>query len=227
MDILWFFHRRLQLVSTLYDDATAPFRETMRKIEDGEEPFVDRRDPESQDVTEPAFLQEFLETSEAVELIGNWCLIMVHASLQAFLKEYVAELARTHGHNVAEVRSSLDAIRAKNWFERYRLFFLQQLGIDWENSPVKLTDLEQINLTRDDLIHNVEVTTTYVYRAKKHAERFPKSLFTDEMWEALGIGSKIKVGRDELTRALQIVDTFCMWLEDLRVRRGNKKAPPV
>jgi len=224
MDILWFFHRRLRLIYMMYDDGTAPFRETMRKIEAHEEPFVDTRDPEHQDVSEPAFLEEFLETSEVVELLGNWCLLMTHATLQAFLREYVAEIARAYGHNPKEVRARLEAIKAKNWFERYRLFFLQELGIDWQTSPVKLTDLEQINLTRDDLVHNVEVTTTYVYRDKKHAERFPESLFTDELWEGLAIGSKIKVGRDELTHALQIVDTFCMWLEEQRV--GNRKRKP-
>ena len=71
---------------------------------------------------------------------------------------------------------------ARNWFERYHLFFRLEFGIDWESSPVRITDLEQTNLTRDDLVHNVDVTITYIYRAKSHAERFPQSVFADEMW---------------------------------------------
>lgn len=97
------------------------------------------------------------------------------------------------------------------------MFFQRHLGIDWHEGPIKVEDLEQINLTRDDLIHNVEVTTTYVYRTAKHAERFPKSLFSDGIWEGLGLGSKIKVGRDELTTGLQIVENFCAWLDHIRV----------
>lgn len=215
MDVLWFLRQRLRFTSNLYDVASAPFRETTRKIEAGEEPFVNRRNPDYDD-SEPPFLQEFLEASEAVDVMGHWCLMMTFASLQAFLREHVSQMAGAHGHDAKEVRARCDAVKARNWFERYRKFYLEEFGIDWNKGPVKLDDLEQINLTRDDLVHNVEVTSPYVYRTEKHAARFPKSLFTDELWEGLAIGSKIKVGRDELTRALQIVESFCAWLEENR-----------
>jgi len=216
MDILWFLRRRLEFISRLYDTATAQPRETLRKIEAEEEPYVDNRNPDFQDVSEPAFLEEALDAIEAIEVVGHWCLMTVYASLQGFLREYVAEMARTYGHDVEGIRAQLNATKAKNWFERYRLFFQRDLDIDWREGPIKVEDLEQINLTRDDLMHNADVTTTYVYRTAKHAERFPKSLFSDEIWEGLGIGSKIKVGRDELTTALQIVENFCAWLDHIR-----------
>lgn len=221
MDVLWFLRRRLEFTSHLYDVSSAPFRETMQKIEAGEEPFVDRRNPEYDDVSEPRFLEEFLAASEAVEVIGHRCLMMVFASLQAFLREQVSHMAEAFGRDRKGVRVRLDAVKAKHWFERYRKFYLEEFGIDWSKGPVKLDDLEQINLTRDDLVHNVDVTSPYVYRTEKHAARFPKSLFTDELWEGLAIGSKIKVGRDELTKALEIVDSFCAWLEEHRGARHH------
>lgn len=216
MDILWFLRRRLLSAITIYDEASAPFIEKMRKIEANEEPFADNRDPFYQDVTEPAFLEEFLAANEAVEVLGHWCLLMIHASLQAYLREYVALASRLH-RDSPDISKMLNGTGGRNWFEKYRLLFNGAFRIDWEKGPTKLTDIEQINLTRDDLIHNVDVATNLVYRTKAHSDRFPASLFTDEIWEQLGIGSKIKIGRDQLTKARQIVDEFCAWLDAQRL----------
>src|SRR5208337_2606681 len=185
MDILWFLQRRLRFISDLYDTAIAPFQETMRKIEAGEEPFIDGRDPEY--ASEPAFLNEYLEAHDSVEVLGQWCLCMVHASLKAFLEEYVAEMARDYRSSLHDLSTRLGAKKGKSGFERYRLLFLEDLYIDWAKGPVKLAELEQINLTRDDLIHNVDVTTNAVYKNDKHAERHPEGLFTDEMWANMGM----------------------------------------
>jgi hypothetical protein len=212
MDALWFLRRRLIFTRNLYDEAAAPFCEKMRRIEAGEEPFVDNRDPFYQDVSEPAFLEEFLNANKAVEALGYFCLLTIYASLQTYLRERAAELLR-YRIGSDDLSAKLRATGAGNWFERYRLLFLNEFGLDWSQGPTKLTEIEQINLTRDDLIHNVDVTTTTVYRTKNHSDRFPTGLFTDEMWGNLGIGSKIKIGCDELTKAQQIVDEFCSWLD--------------
>ena len=211
MDALWFLRQRLIFTNNLYDEAAAPFSEKMRRIEAGEEPFVDNRDPFYQDVSEPAFLEVFLEANKAVEALGYFCLLMIHTSLQTYLRDHAAELLRYRGGG--DLSAKLRATGGGSWFERYRLLFLNEFGIDWSQGPTKLTEIEQINLTRDDLIHNVDVTTTTVYRTKNHSDRFPTGLFTDEVWENLGIGSKIKIGREELTKAQQIVDEFCSWLD--------------
>jgi len=74
-----------------------------------------------------------------------------------------------------------------------------------------------MNLTRDDLIHNVDVTTTHaVYQTKKHAERYPDGVFVDKTYATLGIGGRIRIRRAELTRAMESVDGFCRWLEEIR-----------
>jgi hypothetical protein len=218
MDILWFLRRRLSFVANLYDTATAPFETTKGKIEAGEPPFVDQRDLERFDVSEPPFLEEFLEANESAEVIGHWCLCMVQASLKAFLEEYVENMERDYGRALGDLRAKLSAKKAKSWFERYRLLFGEELDIDWHKGPVPMTDLEQINLTRDDLIHNVDMATTYVYQTEKHAEHYPKSLFTDEVWMKMGLGGKIVIKKDQLTKAVALVENFCAWLEEIRVR---------
>jgi len=216
MDILWFLKQRLQFIDRLYDDTTAPFRDKMHKIEKGEPPYKDERDPERDDVSEPAFLEEWQGANEAIEVVGYWCLNMIQGSLKAFLEEYVDDMANYY-RPLSKAKEELARTKAPSWFERYRLLFLNFLHIDWERGPVSIKDLEQINLTRDDLIHNVNVTTHAVYQSEKHAIRYPKGLFTDDVWATLGLAGKIKVGRDQLTHALGLLEAFCSWLEEIRV----------
>jgi hypothetical protein len=216
MDVLYFLRRRLRFTSNLYDQATAPFRETIRKIEAQEPPYVDPRNPEDDDLSEPFFLEEYQEAGESIEVIGHWCLCMVYASFKAFLAEYMSEIARDY-QGLGDLKEKLAARKNKNWFERYRLLFLEDMGIDWRKGPVKLSELEHLNLARDDVTHNVDVMSMYVYQTDRHAERYPKGLFVDEVWLNLNLGGRIKVGRDELTAGLGMVDDFCAWLEDIRV----------
>jgi hypothetical protein len=215
MDLLWFLQRRLRFTHDLYHGATSPFRETLRQIEAGEPPFVDARDPENGD-TDPPFLDEYQRAAEAIEVIGHWCLCMVFASCKAYLEECVDEMARDY-RGLGDLRQILAQKKAKSWFERYRLLFLEELGIDWEKGPVKLADLEHMNLARDDLTHNVEVMSMYVYQTESHAQRYPKGRFVDDLWTRLGLGGRIKVGPEELTAAITVVDEFCRWLEDIRL----------
>src|SRR5713226_1815854 len=216
MDVLYFLQRRLRFTSNLYDQAGAPFRETIRKIEAGELPYVDPRNPEYDDVSEPFFLEQYQEAAESIEVIGHWCLCMVYASLKAYLDGFITQMARNF-RNGSKLRQLLAEKKAKNWFERYRLLFLEDMGIDWHKGPVKLSELEHLNLARDDVTHNVDVMSMYVYRTERHAARYPKGLFVDEVWMNLNLGGRIKVGRDELTSGLRMVDDFCAWLEDIRI----------
>ncbi len=217
MDLLWFLHRRLAFIDRLYDQTTAPFQETLRKINAGEPPFVYAGDPD--DVgSDPPFLEELQEASESIEVLGHWCLCMVYASLKAYLEEYVAEMARHFRKAFSDLPERLASKKAKSWFERYRLLFLDDMGIDWHKGPVKLDDLEHLNLARDDVTHNVDVMSIYAYQTEKHAKRYPKGLFIDDLWTRLNLGGRIRVGRDELSAALRMADDFCAWLEDIRNR---------
>lgn len=177
---------------------------------------MDTRNPEYDDVSEPFFLEEAQEAAESIEVIGHWCLCMVYASFKAYLAEYMSEMARDY-RGLGDLTEKLVARKNKNWFERYRLSFLEDMGIDWHKGPVKLSELEHLNLARDDVTHNVEVMSMYVYQTEQHAARYPKGLFVDEVWMNLNLGGRIKVGRDELTAGLRMVDAFCAWLEDIRI----------
>ena len=98
------------------------------------------------------------------------CLCMVQASLQAYLRECIGPLG-SYWRNAEELQLELSKKQGKSWFGRYRLLFLD-LGIDWEKGPVPLSDLEQLNLTRDDLIHNIDMMSLNVERIEKKSPQF-------------------------------------------------------
>ena len=149
MDLLHFLDRRLLFVQRLYDSAVLPFEEKIRKFEAGELPYVDQRNPEY--VDEPAFLAEWEDADDSIMMVGHWCLCMVQASLKAYLGDSIGP-AGSYWWDSTKLTNARDRKdRAKyNWFQRYRLLFLEDLGIDGEKSPVAMADLEQLNLTRDD-----------------------------------------------------------------------------
>lgn len=212
MDLQYFLETRLIFIAHLYDSATAPFEETKRKIDNGEEPYVDTRDPEWADG--PAFLSEWQEADNAAAVIGHWCLCMVQASLQAYLKESISPLGSTYWDSEGLV-SALPQKQGGNWFGRYSLLFREELKIDFNAGPVPLSDLEQLNLTRDDLIHNVSLLTEIVSRTEKHAQRYPIALFPDDLWTALGT-ERIRVTKEKLDTATRLVRDFCAWLDGIR-----------
>lgn len=212
MDLMYFLSARLRFIETLWRSSVAPFQETKRKIEAGESPFVDTRRPEDYD--EPAFLAQWQEADESILVIGHWCFCMVQASLQAFLRDCIGPLGSLWWSH-EELRASLGTKKAASWFERYRLLFLEDLGIDWNQGPVPLSKLEQLNLTRNDLIHNVDTFTMAVERSDGHSEKFPTGLFVDEMWFGLS-KDRIRIDKDKLQLASNLVLEFCGWLDRFR-----------
>jgi hypothetical protein len=219
MDLLSFLRRRLDFVSHLHDGAISPFVEKEGKIEAGEEPYEDLRNAEFGDVSEPPFLDEWLEAHESCEIIGMWGLCMVQQALKSYLEEYLAQLQSDYYRKHPKFGDLVSQKRAPGWFERYRLFFLEDLKVDWHQSGVNLDDLEHLNLTRNDFTHNVDLRDTGTYQIKAHAERFPKGMFVDQLWgESKIMGGRLRVDRETLKHAIQIVLTFCEYLEGIRTR---------
>lgn len=209
MDLLYFLKERLKFIEQLFDGAISPFEETKRKIEEHEPPYVDKRDPEY--VSEPAFLTEWQQAEDSIMVIGYWALCMVQASLKAYLQGCVGPTGSIWWRPKI-LLSLLAKKQGKSWLGRYRLLFLEDLGIDWSKGPISLSELEQLNLTRDDVIHNVDVLSMNVERTEKHSERYPVGLFTDELWAKVGV-ERVKVDKEKLRVAIELVEKFCTWIE--------------
>src|SRR5260370_26421546 len=221
MDLLYFLKSRLRFIEQLYDGAVPSFIETKRKIDAGEPHYVDNRNPEYYD-GEPAFLSERQQAYDSVNVLGYWFLCAVQASLQAYLKAYVGP-SGAYWWNAKRLEKKLrDKPRKASWFEKYPLLFLDDLGIDWTSGPVSLDELEQLNLTGNDLNHNVDMMSLSVSRTREHAARFPDGLFTDELWTRDGMKffgiDTLKVDKEKLSLAIKLVEEFCAWLEGIRCR---------
>ncbi len=91
MDVLYFLKERTRLIRDYYEHAARPFNEIIRKIEAAEEPYIP---PYSED-PEPAFLSEWIEADELLEVTGRCCISMLSASLQLYFKTWEHELRLT------------------------------------------------------------------------------------------------------------------------------------
>ena len=89
MDVLYFFKEWTRFLRYFYDSAAAPFSETMRKIEAEEAPFDS---PPYREDGEPPYLDEWVEASDAVEVLGRSCLSMLSASLHLYFRTWEEEL---------------------------------------------------------------------------------------------------------------------------------------
>ena len=213
MDLLYFLNRRLAFVQKLYDSTVGPFEERKRQIEVGEAQYVYAGDPDDYD-GDPPFLEEWQEADDSVMVIGHWCLCMVQASLQTYLQESISPYG-SYWWKPAALMALVGRKKADSKFQRYRVLYRDHLGVDWERGPVSIADLEQLNLTRNNLIHPIDNTSFSVKRDEKHAERFPTGLFTDDLWKNLDI-QRIRVDRGKLELAIKLVTEFCTWLDAIR-----------
>lgn len=209
MDLLYFLNERLKFIEQLYDGAVSDFAETKRKIDEQEPPYVDNRDPEY--ASEPAFLREWDQADDSIMVIGHWALCMVHASLKAYLQGCIGATGPIWWRPKT-LLGLLAKKQGKSWFVRYQRLFLEDLGIDFSKGPVPLSALEQLNLTRDDVIHNVDVLSVSVGRNEKHAQLYPNGLFTDVLWARAGI-ERVRIDKEKLHVAIELVQKFCAWID--------------
>lgn len=193
----------------MYKSVVPQFEEIKRKIDVGEEPYVDRRYGEEPD--EPAFLDEYQDADLAADVIGMTCLSMLQATFQSFLREYVKEVGG--GDLLGRVRS----MKQGSWFADYRAFFESVLGIDWAASGVDIGFLEHIILTRNDYQHNMEIFSGYVYQTEHHANKYPKGAFRDARWPvSIFMPARLIVQPEKLEASIEAVDKLCEFLEDTR-----------
>ena len=199
---MWFLQDRLRFIEMFYDSASEPFTTKMRKITDEEPPFdvYNNVDHENDD---PPFIEDWIEAIEAAELLGNLSLCLVQSSLKQFLELFVQEMG------------GAPPTGKGTWLERHQQFFLNEYGIDWSKGPIKVEVLEDLSLARNDIQHGGTLMTKATIQNRDYARRFPDSLFT----EPFVPGPRIVVTRESLTAAIQAVESFCAYLENLRV--GN------
>lgn len=211
MDVLYCLLERTRLIGTYYERTTEPLTEISRKIRANEAPFVA---PYSEDA-EPAFMEEWTEANELLEMAGRSCVSMLSSALQLYFKtwEWELDLRCGEGHGAAFKSGFVNG---------YRCCLADRLRIDWTECPADLNIIEQIVLARNRAQHPENIIDFGVFHSLGDLKRFPKPFFLSE-FESRILAEEggfspfmppgVRITSDALIAALEQVRCMCEWLE--------------
>lgn len=223
MDVGYFLKQRTSFLRQFYNNACLEFVERKRKIEAEEDPFV----PPYREDSEPAFLEEWLEADDSLNVLGYACISMLSAALRLYLKTLESELRCPAKGKYFK--------KAGSWFEGYRRYFAGEFKIIWEDSKENLSFLEEIVVARNSIQHPPAITThrTAYSRSDISKLRHPffvdeneRKLFSDmeEAEQAWLFPPTVRITSENLYVAIDAVETFCSWLDDEIVTRVFNKS---
>jgi hypothetical protein len=219
MDQFVFLKDKTDFLRAFHLLTTGPFTEIKRKIDAGEEPFVDRRNPEDYD--EPAFLVEWLEADEGLKLQQQVCLNLLQRSFREFLDMTVEQLeGKPQQHKKGE-----------NWFDAYKTSFRERAGVDWEKAPGQLSRIEELTMARNCIQHGgqkpyrgagdvLDSHSLLKRQSADYHERFPDAFFANEfekqIWKSQNYSQPVTINLtpEKLEVAIKDILEFCRYIHD-------------
>ncbi len=226
MDYLAFTQSRIRFLRYFYSESAARFLEIRRKIEAHEEPY---NWPIGYEDSEPPFLDEWVDASNALDVLGQSVASFLSETLHLFIKHWVDELiARAGAELLIEVGVGLATDKAykaefkKGWLNGYKAY-CAKLEVDWSASTVDIELLEQLVLARNTVQHPMDITSVRVRQPQADAEKFPRGVFADAFDIALNESMKpgslflrpprLDISEAKLRQAFDEVERFCIWLD--------------
>jgi len=210
MDILAGLKAKLRFIERFYQTASLAFRETIRKIEAEEDPFMPPQfDPDHDYPDPPPFFEEWEEADDSLNLVGQTAVSLAQSALREYLDGFI------------RLSKQQEPAGGGNWFKRYKTFFLETYGIDWDHSPIAPDSIEEINLTRNDIHHSGREFGIERRMSREHRGRFPRGIFaykpeSDLYRDSNVILPSIYVTEENLTEAIRRVEKFCEFLDEKR-----------
>lgn len=217
MDVLYFLRERTRFISYFYENAAAPFEETMRRIEAEESPFDN---PPYDESGEPAFLEEWIEATVALEMLGRSCITMVSASLHLYFRTWEREL------QIRWRPKERERAFRNGYLWGYRTLFEELLDQPWSTCPADLEVIEQIILARNRDQHPEEITTMRVKHGTADLEKHPRPVFMSESDRnfldglddgeseiAYWLNPSVHVSSDALNEGIVETEKLATWLE--------------
>lgn len=209
MDVLWFLKQRTNFIRNYYFTAATPFRETIRKIKDEEEPFV----PPYAEDEEPPFLDQWMDADTSLEILGATCISMLSATLKLYFSTWEGLLG-------VQCDSRYRKSFKKGFVSGYKDCFGGILDTDWSDCPADFAILEQIVLARNAAQHPADIAFMHMNHREGLAERFPSPVFVSDyekrlletgqqLWSEL----KLVVTEDALYGSIRQVELLAGWLE--------------
>jgi hypothetical protein len=220
MDVLYFLRERLAFARTFSADSMKCFRETQRRISEGEHPFDQPPESFDPDHGEPPFLNEYQQAEDSIDFLGQAALSFVSGSLTLFLNEFRTELSRTQRapkYDEKIARSNGELAAHIQWFK--------ELGVDLIASGCDLGLIEQIVLTRNSIQHPKSIGFLTIQPTAKQKARFTRPFFLHPTEEAIleeyrAQGNEdayqpwmMQVTQEQLLRAIDEVEKLAIWIE--------------
>lgn len=214
MDVRYFLKRRTRFIRRFYETASAPFSETIRKIEAEEAPFDN---PPYYEDGEPHYLEEWIEADTGRELVGRSCVSMLAGTLGLFFREWEAALGIVWEPGE----------RAKAWRTGLRAGYLPALGravhLPVDDCPADLAVIEQVILARNRDQHPEDIGTLEVRHTESGRKKFPQLFFVSEierniytqpdMQDMYLMNPAVHVSRAQLFAAIDEVEKLAAWFE--------------
>lgn len=220
MEVAWFLKQRVAFIRQFYRESTAPFVKRMRLIEAGEPPF---EPPYSED-SEPAFLAEWIEASDSVQVVGLACVSMLAGALHVYFE--------TWEHNagiIVDQEARQRTFKKIGWLRGYQAVFTKHLSVKFEDSGGDLDLLEQVVLARNRAQHPGSLTRVTPTHGPKDLAKHPspffvtdreRELLVDAEARGLDVGSvwmiepTLHVDADKLEAVLAAVERFATWFSE-------------
>ncbi|WP_157739306.1 hypothetical protein [Herbaspirillum sp. meg3] len=217
MDVDYFLKRRVDAIVQFYEEASSRFVETMGKIEKEEPPF----EPVYAEDGEPQFLDEWLQQSYSLDLIGRSAI----SNLSNTLKIYFETWSKLLWKNPQACREAAPELFKRSFVRGYVACFAEVTGLDLVNCAADIDVIEQIILARNLDGHAGSLTSEAIRHNKSTLTKFPVPLFTDPndmYWPRSNIendpfgfgGPALHVSAHAFRHAAEQVRVLSNWLEE-------------
>ena len=206
MDVVFFLEERVAFILRHYALVGEPFTEIKRRIEAKEPPFV----PQYEEEDEPAFLQDWLDADESLQVLAYSCVSMLSASLQLFFKTWVEK---------SRVAIDSHERTKKGWFGRYKDHFRDNFQIDFDAVSANFGVLDEVVLARNRIEHPSSITTQRIRYEPLDMVKLQRPIFVREYEcdvdeEDSIISSTLHISRDQLLFAANETTRFARWFDE-------------
>jgi len=215
MDTTWFLKQRTKFIRFFYAECSETFRIRQKKIEGNEPPFSEPRYDESD---EPPFLDDWIESDTALDIVGATCLSLASDSLKLYFE---ALRQRVIGFDFDDDEKPL--LKSGGFLAAHKAALGTILQTNWTDCPVDFTIIEQVVLVRNRAQHGSSLTTLRLAHDEKTLTKFPRPFFLSEDEFRIYGGSDhvtnyllplpIKVTRANLFAALTQMDQLADWID--------------
>ena len=205
MDLDFFIKEKTKFIKYFYEQASAPFINILKKIENEEEPFI----PVDKEDLEPPFLEEWENADKALDTLGYTVLSLLSSSLEIFIKEWEKRWKENYRRDIKLSK------QISKWEKEIDKLF-KEMGKSTDKCPANLEIIEQIKLGRNRIQHLDEISSLNINWSKKDITKYPTLYFSyrgKNSFQWPNSLPKIHVSKEKIYKAIEEVEKFCIWME--------------